>query len=302
MRIAVTGSTGLIGSALLPRLRHAGHDVLRLVRSRPPGRGAAFWDPAAGQLDPESLQGTDAVVHLAGRPITDRWTKHVKRDILESRTLSTHLLATTMAQLSGGPQALVCMSGINFYGRDRGQEILTEDSTPGEGFMAEVCQAWEAAAEPARAAGLRVVHIRNGMGLTPEGGPLAKQLPLFRLGLGGRLGSGRQWWSWVAIDDIVGVITHAVTAEDVHGPLNATAPLPVTNAEFTRTLARVLNRPALLPVPRFGPRLVLGEISDEMAFGSLRVRPERTLASGYTFRHPDLGPALADLINRPELD
>jgi uncharacterized protein len=302
MRIAVTGSSGLIGSALVPRLRHAGHEVLRLVRARPAGRGASYWNPAAGEIDRDALRGVDAVVHLAGRPIATRWTRQVKKEILESRTVSTHLLATTIAELDGGPRALVSMSGIHYYGADRGDEILTEDSTPGVGFMPEVCQAWEAAAEPARAAGVRVAHVRGGLVLTPEGGPLERLLPLFRLGVGGRLGSGRQWWSWITLDDFLGVIEHAVTTEGVKGPLNATAPAPVTNAEFTRTLAKVLRRPAVLRVPRFGPRLVLGELADVLALGSLRVRPERTLASGYTFRHLDLEEGLTDLLHRREPD
>jgi uncharacterized protein (TIGR01777 family) len=195
--------------------------------------------------------------------------------------------------VTDGPRTLVSMSGIHYYGTDRGEELLTEDSGPGEGpFMPALCQAWEAAADPAREAGLRVVHVRAGISLTPDSGALARMLPLFRLGLGGRLGSGRQWWSWVSLDDLLGLIEHALLSEEVRGPLNATAPAPVTNAAFTRTLGRVLGRPALLPVPSFGPKLLLGEAADDLALESLRVLPERALASGYTFRHPELEGAL----------
>jgi uncharacterized protein (TIGR01777 family) len=299
MLVAITGSTGMIGSALVASLAGDGHQVLRLTRSPSPGPDTARWDPAGGTIDSEALSKADAVVHLAGRNIAaPRWTAKVKREILESRSLGSRLLAGTMAGLLDGPRVLVCASGINFYG-DRGDEMLTETSPSGGGFLAEVCRQWEAGADPARAAGIRTVHVRTGLVQTPRGGSLARQLPLFRLGLGGRLGSGRQWWSWVTLDDVIGVYRHALTATAASGPLNATAPNPVTNAEYTATLARVVGRPAALPVPRFGLRLLLGEAADELVFTSARVLPAATEASGYSFRHPTLEAALRHILTRP---
>jgi uncharacterized protein (TIGR01777 family) len=298
MRIVVTGSTGLIGSALVSRLRADGHEVVRFTRSPSPGQGAARWDPASGVIDAGALAEAGAVVHLAGRSIVaPRWTAGIKREILGSRVKGTRLLAETMARLEGGPRVLVCASGINWYG-DRGDEVLTERSPGGQGFLAEVCRRWEAAAEPASAAGIRTVHVRTGMVLARQGGPLAILARLFRLGLGGRLGSGRQWWSWIALDDIVGIYLHALTRQ-VRGPLNGTAPNPVTNAELTAALARVLGRPALLAVPALGPRLALGQVADELLLASIRAHPAAALASGYAFRYPALEPALRDILNRP---
>jgi uncharacterized protein (TIGR01777 family) len=298
MRVAVTGSTGLIGTALVSRLTADGHEVIRFTRSPSPGRDAAHWDPAGGTIDADALVRADAVVHLAGRSIGAlRWTARVKREILGSRVNGTRLLALTMAGLRDGPRVLVCPSGVNWYG-DRGDEVLTERSPGGQGFLAEVCQQWEAAAEPARAAGVRTVHVRTGVVQAREGGALAIQARLFKLGLGGRIGSGRQWWSWVALDDLVGIYLHALTSQ-VRGPLNGTAPNPVTNAEFTAVLARVLGRPALLRVPALGPRLLLGQEADELLLSSARVYPAATQASGYAFRHPDLEPALRHVLHRP---
>jgi uncharacterized protein (TIGR01777 family) len=298
VRIAVTGSTGLIGSALVPRLAGDGHEILRVVRGRAPGPGEAAWDPAAGTIDADALAGVDAVVHLAARHFgAGRFTASVKREIRDSRVQGTALLAATVAKLHGGPRALVAMSGTNWYGVDRGDEILTEASGPGDGgFMPEVAHAWEAAADPARAEGIRVVHVRGGIVLGREAITLRRLLPLFNVGLGGPFGSGRQWWSWASLDDVVGILRHAVTNEDVAGAVNATAPNPVTNAEFTRTLARALRRPALLPVPRIGPRLLVGDLAEELLYGSLRVLPERTVACGYAFRHTDLAPTLQELL------
>jgi uncharacterized protein len=299
MLVAVTGSTGMIGSALVSSLVADGHEVLRFTRSPSPGPGAARWDPAGGTIDSEALSKADAVVHLAGRNIAAlRWTPKVKREILDSRTHGTRLLAETMAGLPDGPRVLVTASGINFYG-DRGDEVLTETSPGGQGFLAEVCRQWEGAADPARAARIRTVHVRTGFVQTPRGGVLPKLLPLFRIGLGGRFGSGRQWWSWVTLDDVVGIYRHAVTASAASGPLNATAPNPVTNAEFTATLAKVLGRPALLPVPSFGPKLLLGELADELLFASTRVHPAATESSSYSFQHSILEPALRHLLTRP---
>jgi uncharacterized protein len=307
MLVAVTGASGLIGSALARRLEAEGHQVLRLTRSRPTGPGHVRWDPAAGRLDPDALAKADAVVHLAGAGIGDklRWTAKVKREILRSRVEGTGLIARTMAELAqapgpgpGGPRVLVCASGAHYYG-DRGDEILTESSGPGEGFLAGVVRQWEAAADPARAAGLRVVHLRTTPVQDASGAGLQKQALLFRLGLGGRFGSGHQWLSWIALDDIAGAYLHALTRDDLAGPVNAAAPNPVTNAEFTTTLARVLHRPAVLHVPAFAPRLVLGEFADEMLFASIRVEPARLLETGYRFRFPELEPALRHTLGRP---
>jgi uncharacterized protein len=303
MLVAVTGSTGLIGTALVRRLEADGHRVLRFTRS--PGSSGpdrAHWDPMAGRIDAGALARADAVVHLAGRGIGDglRWTRKVKDEILQSRVRGTRLLAETMAAVAGdaGPRILVCASGIHRYG-DRGDELLTESSPDGGGFLAEVVRQWEAAADPARAAGLRVVHIRNGIVQAAKAPVVARQLPLFRLGLGGRLGSGRQWWSWVALDDTVGLFRHALCTDGLEGPVNGTAPNPVTNAAYAATLARVLRRPGVLAAPAFGLRLLLGELAEELLLSSLRVRPAAALASGYTFRFPELEPALRHLLDRP---
>jgi uncharacterized protein len=302
MLVAVTGSTGLIGTALVRRLEAEGHRVLRFTRSAPSGPDQARWDPMAGRIDADALTKADAVVHLAGRGIGDglRWTRRIKEEIRESRVRGTRLLAETMAgaAASGGPRVLVCASGVHWYG-DRGEEVLTESSGPGSGFLAEVAHQWEAAADPARAAGLRVVHIRNGIVQAAKAPVLARQLPLFRLGLGGRLGSGREWWSWIALDDTVGLYRHALLTDDLEGPVNGTAPNPVTNATYAATLARVLGRPHFLVAPRIGLRLVLGELAKELLFPSLRVQPAAAQASGYTFRFPDLEPALRHVLHRP---
>ena len=316
MLVAVTGASGLIGTALVRRLQAEGHQVLRLTRSRPAGPGQVRWDPAAGRLDPDALAKADAVVHLAGAGIGDklRWTAKVKREILRSRVEGTALVARTMAELArgsggltgglpangggGGPRVLVCASGAHYYG-DRGDEVLTEASGPGEGFLAGVVRQWEAAADPARAAGLRVVHLRTTPVQDASGAGLQKQALLFRLGLGGRFGSGRQWLSWIALDDIAGAYLHALTSEDLAGPVNAAAPNPVTNAEFTTILARVLRRPAVLHVPAFAPKLVLGEFADEMLFTSIRAVPARLLETGYRFRFPELEGVLRHTLGRP---
>jgi uncharacterized protein (TIGR01777 family) len=296
MHIVVTGASGLIGSALLPRLSADGHRVTRLVRSQPaPGEAAIRWDPEAGSLDAKSLEGIDAAVHLAGENIAARWTAEKKRRIRDSRVNGTRLLSDTLARLERPPQALVCASAIGYYG-DRGDELLSEESPPGRGFLAEVCQAWEAAADAARHKGIRVVHLRFGVVLSPAGGALAKMLPPFRLGLGGPLGSGRQYMSWIAIDDAVGAIQHALATEALQGPANAAAPNPVRNREFTRALARVLRRPALVPMPAFAARLLFGEMADELLLASARVQPAKLLATGYTFRYPELEGALRHLL------
>lgn len=295
MDVAVTGSSGLIGTALVRRLTADGHTVRRVVRS---GEGGVRWDPAAGIIDADALAGVDAVVHLAGAGIGDhRWTEAYKRLVLESRVQGTGLIAATMAQLDPKPSVLLSGSAVGFYG-DRGDEVLTEESPPGAGFLPEVVQAWEAAAGVAAEAGIRTAFLRSAVVLTPEGGALKKQLPLFRFGVGGRMGNGRQWLPWIAIDDEVGAIAHLLAA-DVAGPVNLTAPGPVTNAEFAETLGAVLGRPTFLPIPKFGPRLVLGkELADNLLFWSTRVVPRKLEASGYELRFPSLEPALRAMLAR----
>lgn len=307
MRIAMTGSTGLIGSQLSRVLSAEGHEVVGLVRpgSRPRPGETLDWDPANGEVDTAGLHGVAAVVHLAGESIAgerildSRWTSEKKRRILDSRTQGTETIAQALATMTDGPRVLVCASAIGIYG-DRGDEVLTEDSGPGEGFLAEVVQAWETAAFPAREAGVRVVHVRVGIVQTPEGGGLGRQLPIFKITGAARLGSGRQYVSWVSLDDVVGVLRHALITESLHGVLNATAPTPVTNAEYTRTLARVIHRPVLpVGVPAFAPGVVLGrELVDELLYYSARVLPARTEASGYTFTQPHLEPALRRMLAR----
>lgn len=305
MHVAITGASGLIGSTLSQALRDDGHAVTGITRSAP-GPGEIRWSPSRQRLDPADLRGVDAVVHLAGekigfaswtpRAILDaRWTPETRREILTSRVQGTTLLAETIAAMDDGPRVMVSVSAIGWYG-DRGDEVLTEASGPGDMFLSDVCRAWEASADGARAAGIRVVHPRIGIVQTPRDGALQRSLPLFRLGLGGPFGSGSQWWSWVMLDDVIGILVHAVTDDRMRGPINATAPTPVTNREWTRTLAQVLGRPAVLPVPRFGPKLVLGEMVDELVYVSARVLPEATLASGYSFRFTDLEAGLRSVL------
>jgi len=297
MRVAVSGSTGLVGSALVSALAAAGHDAIRLARS--PTRSTqhtAVWDPAAGTIDAAALDGVEAVVHLAGESIaTGRWTTQKKARILESRIKGTQLLSQTLARMTRPPHVLVSASAIGYYG-DRGEETLNEDSPQGRGFLPEVCQAWESATEPAFRAGIRVVQTRLGIVLSPSGGALAMMLPPFRLGLGGPLGNGRQYMSWVAIDDVVGAIHYALTTEHLRGPVNVVAPNPVTNQEFTKILARVLRRPAVFPVPPVMLRLMLGQLADEALLASARVLPSKLRLTGYPFRYPDLEGALRHLL------
>ena len=298
MKVVVTGSSGLIGSALVEALQARGDAVTKLVR-RAPQTGEARWDPDTNQIETAALEGQDAVVHLAGVGIGDhRWTEEHKRAVLESRVKSTTLLATTIAGLTDKPKVLVSGSAIGYYGL-RGDEVLTEDSEPGTGFLTDVCLPWEAATKPAEDAGVRVVHTRTGIVLSPDGGALKQMLLPFKLGLGGRIGSGQQWWSWVSIDDEIGAILYALDNDTVSGAANLTAPNPVTNEQFTRTLNRVLRRPTLLPTPTLALRAMFGsEAVDEMFLGGQRVVPARLEASGYAFRHPDLEGALRHLLHK----
>lgn len=291
MDIAVTGSSGFIGTPLVAALEAEGHRVRRVVRGRPSGPDDVGWDPAAGTIDTDGLAGVDAVVHLAGEGINaKRWTAAQKQRILESRTRGTDVVAKAVARLDPAPSVLISGSAIGFYG-DRGDEVLTEESPPGDDFLASVCVAWEGAALPAVLAGVRSVYVRTGIVLDRSGGALAKMLPLFKLGLGGRMG-GDQWWSWISLADEVGALVHLLHA-DVAGPVNLTAPAPVTNAELTRALGTVLGRPTVVPVPRWGPQLLLGrELAQSLLYSSARVAPTRLEASGYEFRHPDLDAAL----------
>jgi uncharacterized protein (TIGR01777 family) len=297
MRIAVTGSTGLIGTALIAHLTTLGHTPVPVVRRAATGNEIS-WDPAAGRLDPAALSGVDAVVHLAGAGIGDkRWTPAYKKVLLESRTRSTNLLSEAIAAAEERPKVLLSGSAIGIYGADAHQ-AFTEDSPSGTGFLADICVDWETCTKMAEAAGVRVAHLRTGIVLSPEGGALKKQLPLFKLGLGGRFGNGRQWQSWISITDEVAAITHLLTS-DVEGPVNLTAPNPVTNAEFTSTLAKVLKRPALLPIPSFGPKLLLGsELANNLLFTGQKVLPSRLSADGFSFSHPDLETALRALLNK----
>lgn len=295
MKIAITGSTGLIGSHLVADLTAAGHTVVRMVRHDARGSDI-LWRPQ-GPLDPGVLTGVNAVVHLAGEPIgSGRWTDSKKRRIHNSRVDGTTTIAEAVAAADGGPSVLVSASAIGLYG-DRGDQVISEETPAGEDFLAKVVVAWETAADPARHAGVRVVHPRTGIVLDPDGGALRSMLPLFKLGLGGRMGSGRQWWSWVAMADVVGLIRWALETDGAAGPYNVTAPNPVTNAAFTRTLAAVLGRPSLLTVPEFAPKLVLGELAEALLFHSQRVHPVRAQADGYDFGFTALDPALSAILS-----
>lgn len=300
MDVVVSGSNGLIGQALTAALEARGHTVIPLVR-RPvrEDERALQWDPAAGSVDHHGLEGVDAVVHLAGESIaSSRWTDDQKARILDSRTRSTTLLAEAMVGLDAPPSVFVSGSAIGYYG-DRGDEILTEASEPGSDFLADVCVRWEACSRFAAARGIRTVNIRTGIVLDSREGALARQLLPFKAGIGGRIGSGRQWQSWISLHDEVEAICHLLDA-DVEGPVNLVAPNPVTNAEFASTLGRVLRRPTLLPIPTFAPALLYGrELVEALLLSSQRVEPGVLSAGGFQFRHPDLESALRDILDRP---
>jgi hypothetical protein len=298
MRVLLTGSSGLIGHALLSLLAADGHKVVRLTRSQTPARGRdILWDPSAGTIQAEDLEDFDAVVHLAGESIVGRWTAEKKARILESRVQGTRLLCDSLAHLRKRPIVLVSASAIGYYG-NRGDEVLDEKSSPGSLFLSEVTKAWEAATEPAARNGIRVVNLRIGFVLSKAGGGLAAMLLPFKLGVGGRVGNGRQYLSWIAIDDVVGAISHVILSDALRGPVNAVAPYPVTNREFTKTLGRVLWRPTLFPLPAFAARRVFGEMADNLLLASTRVEPARLLATGYQFRFPHLEAALRHVLDK----
>lgn len=288
-RILATGSSGPIGAALLPALRSADYDVTRLVRGPASREHEISWDPLQ-PVAPESVSGFDAVIHLAGETIANRWSEAKKARIRDSRVLGTRNLATALANASHPPRVLMTASAIGYYG-NRGEEVLTEDSPSGQGFLAGVCREWEAASQSAAAAGIRTLHLRFGLVLSGAGGALPKMLLPFRLGLGGRIGSGRQWWSWIAVQDIAGAVLHLLKSE-ISGAVNLVSPNPVSNADFTRGLGRALSRPTFFPMPAFVARAAFGEMGQELLLSSQRVEPGRLLASGYAFRYPELAGAL----------
>ncbi|WP_421119121.1 TIGR01777 family oxidoreductase [Aquihabitans daechungensis] len=299
MDIAITGSTGLIGQALTSSLRADGHRVVPIVRSGGDA-GSVRWDPAAGSIDAAGLEGVDGVVHLAGEGIASGpWTDAQRTRIKASREQGTKLLAATLAGLDRPPSVLVSGSAIGFYG-DRGDEVLTEGSGPGDDFLAGVCLAWEGATSPAEAAGIRTVHLRTGIVLDAHGGALAKQLPAFKLGLGAKAGSGRQWMSWITLHDEVRAIRFALDEPAVHGPLNLTAPEPVTNAAFTDAVGEALHRPTFLTIPRLARRAPfgVGDLVESLLFSSARVEPAGLRDAGFVFDHPRLEPALGSVLAR----
>jgi uncharacterized protein len=299
MTVAISGSTGLIGSALVESLRSDGHRVRRLVRSQTGTRSQhVTWNPATGTLDPQALADVDAVVNLAGENIGERWSREKKRKIRDSRVKGTRLLASTLGRLSPPPRVMLSASGVGVYG-DRGDELLDEESPAGQGdFMAEVGREWEAATEPAEQAGVRVVKTRFGVVLSPKGGALPRMLTPFRFGVGGRIGSGKQWMSWIALPDLVSALRFAIRNTALEGAVNVTSPNPVTNADFAATLGEVLRRPALIPVPAPALRLVYGEMAEVTLLASQRMYPGRLLAAGFSFRYPELADALRAVLDR----
>lgn len=299
MKIVITGSGGLIGKPLLSNLRRSGHGVVRLVRRAPEADDELAWDPKAGTIDRAGLEGADIVFHLAGAGIGDRrWTESYRREILESRVLGTRLIASTVADLDQKPSVMISASAIGWYG-DRGDEVLDETAAQGTGFLADVTAAWEAAAEPAVRAGIRVVLPRTGVVLSRDGGALRRLLVPFRLGVGGRTGPGDQWWSWITLDDEVRALTHLALSSDLSGPVNLTSPNPVTNRDFVGVLGSVLRRPTILPTPSAALRLMLGsEMAEELLLQSQRIVPSRLIDDGFEFTDPTLEGALRSILGK----
>ena len=299
MKIAVTGASGLIGAALLPALRGEGHEVVRLVRRTAHAVDEVTWDPAAGRLDPQALADVDAVVHLAGAGVGDRrWTSSYRALVRDSRVDGTTTVARALAAAPRRPRVLLSGSAVGFYG-DTGDRAVDESAPSGDGFLAEVCRAWEASTAPAEEAGVRVAHLRTGVVLSRDGGALAKQLPVFRAGLGGQLGHGRQYVSWISVHDQVAAIRYLLTADDVRGPVNLTAPEPATNRDFGRALGAALRRPALARVPGVALRVALGGFAEEAVLAGQRVLPAVLQRAGYRFRHPGLPAALDAVLHDP---
>jgi uncharacterized protein (TIGR01777 family) len=298
VNILISGSSGLVGSSLVVQLSSKAHSVKTLVRRAPNHPSEIRWNPPQSGPTPEELQGIDAVIHLAGEGIaTGRWTPQKKQAIMESRMLGTKILADAVSRMPVPPKVMISASAIGYYG-DRGEEVLKEDSWPGRGFLPEVCQAWEAATTPVVKKGIRVVQLRIGLILSPLGGALAKMLLPFKMGIGGKLGSGRQYMSWIALDDVLGVINFALFGDSIFGAINTVAPQAVTNAEFTRTLGRVLSRPTVLPMPAFAARLAFGEMADALLLSSTRVEPAYLTRSKYRFQFPVLEDALRHLLKK----
>jgi uncharacterized protein (TIGR01777 family) len=297
MKLLVSGSTGFIGKALVPFATTSGHEVVRLVRTSP-GLGDVVWNPSNNEIDTGALDGFDGVVHLAGENLgARRWSASKKQRIRSSRVEGTRLLCETLAASSHPPKVLVCASAIGFYG-DQGDEILDETSGTSSGFLAEVVREWEEATEPCRANGIRVVNLRIGVVLSPAGGVLARLLPVFNSGAAGIVGNGKQYVSWISMDDLLRVILHAIEDERLAGPVNAVAPHPVTNGELTKTLGRVLGRPSLVRVPAFALRMALGELAEETVLASSRVIPKQLLQGNFSFRYPYLEPALRHVLGK----
>jgi uncharacterized protein len=296
MKILITGATGMIGTALIAALKKEGHDTARLLRSGPAAGMDVLWDPSAGRIHLTGLEGFDAVVHLAGESIASgRWTPARKARIRQSRVNGTQLLAESLAKLQRPPKVLVSASAIGYYG-DRGNTVLTEDSSPGTGFLSEVCRSWEAATEPAAGTGIRVVHVRTGIVLSTRGGALVAMLLPFRLGVGGKVGTGEQYMSWISLTDHCRVILYAIQTGQIHGAVNAVSPNPVTNTVFTKALGAALHRPTLFPLPAFAARIMLGEMADALLLASTRVQPARLQSSGFTFHDRDIGPVLKHIL------
>ena len=299
-RILVSGASGPIGGALVPTLKASGAHITRLTRSgraqAPPDEERIQWDPEQ-PIAPDALSGFDAVIHLAGESIVGRWSEGKKKKIRDSRVMGTRNVAQALAQAKDKPNIFICSSAIGYYG-DRADELLNEESAPGVGFLPEVCREWEAATRPAADAGIQTVQIRTGVVLSPKGGALEKMLTPFKMGVGGKIGSGKQWMSWVDVEDMVGAIHHILKSDLLRGPVNMVAPKPVTNEEFTKTLASVLSRPAILPVPTLAVKLLFGEMGETVLLGSQRVEPSQLISSGYPFRFRTLRASLENILGR----